>query len=243
MKEEDAICKAREYYKELHELHTGSLKHILPQLNEKLQNEEQNAKNIALRDIYIRLYLAVSSLLKLDSQTDFQTLVSITRTILELYLDIHLLCRDLIPNGTEKFAEFTKLKKFDIATKRKNWAEKNNYPFTEKFHHRVTYLEECDIGECKKRIKELWGTTLPNHWSGRDIASRATIVGNQAIEYYLLLYDLGNWYVHSGPLNWAGLDKTTADLIAGFSYVSIRIMFADCSQICIKNFNIKLDDH
>jgi len=237
--EDGIITNARQYYEDLKNLYDGASVKILPRLDEKLRNNKLTIEDTPLCNVYIRLYLAVGSLLRLNHRKDFQVLASTARIILELYLDIHLLNRNLIPKGFEKFKDFGKLKKFDIAKRRRNWAEENNFPYAEKFPKRLAYLKECTSFE--ERIQELWGSQVLNHWTGLDIASRAKKLGNQFIEYYLLLYDLGNWYIHSGPLNYVGLDKTTADLIAGLSYGIVADMFADASQLCIKNFNLELD--
>ena len=156
---------------------------------------------------------------------------------------MHLLNQELIPNGLKKFANFTEAKKFSIAEARRNWAMEKKFPFDEKCPQRAEYLRQNQVQNMPKKIKELWGRqTCPNHWSGLSLADRVGKLGTDFIEMYIKLYDLGNWYTHSGPLDWQFLgDGTITNAIAGLAYGSASKMLRECCNICVSIFNLNYD--
>lgn len=242
-KENDVIRQVNSFYKDLKKWHDFATQQILPDLDKKLRKGKPTPKDSALRDTFIRMYLVVGSIIKLNHFKDFHVLAGVTRTIFELYIDMHLLDKAKIDNGLEKFATFIAAKKFSTAKARKNWAEQNKFPFDEKFPQIANCLQEMEGNGMAKIIQQLWNSAkCPNHWSGLLIPDRVLKLGSDFIEEYIRFYDIGNWYVHPGPLDWQVLqDGKFTNIIAGFSYSGAVKMFCGCCKICVNHFNLQLD--
>ncbi|MCX5636114.1 MAG: DUF5677 domain-containing protein, partial [Planctomycetota bacterium] len=200
-KENDVICKVNSDLKGLHDFASQK---IIPKLDTKLRQCKPSIKDKAIADTYIRICLSVGSVIKLnESRRDFQALASASRTILELYIDMHLLDKEKINNGFEKFVAFVDAKRFSIAESDRNWSKENKFPFDEMFPERAEYLEEMTIKKMSEKIQQLWKKDkTPDHWSGLHMRDRAAKLGRAFVEKYIRLYYLGNWCVHSGPLDW-----------------------------------------
>jgi len=241
--ENNVISRAKSSHKELKKMHELTSKIILPELDIKLRSCQPSPKDCALRDTFIRIYLVVGSIIKLNHFKDFHVLASVTRTVFELYIDMHLLYKDKIDNGFEKFTEFGVAKKFSTTKARKNWAEQNKFPFDKKFPRRVEYLQNMASNKIPKKIQQLWKSTkCPDHWSALSVSDRVAKLGTDFIEKYIMFYDIGNWYIHSGPFDWKFLGNgTSTNIIAAFAYESSVEMFRECYNICANHFNLKLN--
>ncbi len=67
-------------------------------------------------------------------------------------------------------------------------------------------------------------------------------LGGYFIEEYIKLYDIGNWYIHPGPLDWQVLHNGTfTNKICGFAYIGAVKMFQECCNICVDHFNLQLN--
>ena len=237
------VSRANSSHKKLKELHEATSKIILPKLDIKLRSQQSSLKDCALRDILIRIYLVVGSIIKLNHFKDFHVLASVTRTVFELNIDMHLLDEEKINNGFEKFTEFGAAKKFSIAKARKNRAEQNGFPFDEKFPKRAEYLQKMESNGMLKKIQQLWKSKkCPDHWSALSVPDRVAKLGTDFIERYIMYYDIGNWYIHSGPFDWNFLKNgTSTNIIAAFAYESSVEMFRECCNICVSHFNLQLN--
>ena len=63
--------------------------------------------------LFYRLYPYARSLLKLDEPLDFQSVVSATRSGIEIYVDMELIHRDTIAQGVDKCDVFTDAQKLN----------------------------------------------------------------------------------------------------------------------------------
>jgi hypothetical protein len=242
IREDDVINKVAAFHADLKRLHDFTSQRLLPALDARLKQTEPSLKEAALRDTFVRIYLVVGSIIKLNHYKDFHVLASVVRTLFELYLDMHLLDREIVADGFERFREFTGAKKFSTAKSRRNWAMQVKYPFDEKFPARTKYLQQVETQKVAERIQNLWDAEgLPSHWSGLTMPDRAAKLGEEFIEMFILLYDLGNWYTHSGPLDWQLLeDGKNTNTIAGLVYAGAFEMFRDSCNICIKAFSLNI---
>jgi hypothetical protein len=205
--------------------------------------KHHNKKDEAIHYTFHCMYLWVGTLTCLNSELHFQAFASGLRSLLELYFDMHLLHKDTIPNGVEKFHRYPEVERYRSIKKCKELCKSKGISFEENFVERNKYLNrisETHIDEIK--IK-LWGKDgkgkpiNPSHWTGLSVPDRAAKLGNNYLKLYLQFSDYCSWYIHSGPAGYAGVRKETFNDFAGFSIMNVADMFSEAIKICIHNYS------
>ena len=228
-------------YQILSQFHSMIKNKIIPELDRTLREKQPSEKDCAFRDTFIRIFSAVGSLSKLNSRQDFLAAFSLTRIIFEIYIDMHLLEKDIVTDGINKYLNYLKCSKYKKLLGRKNWAEQNHFPFADKFPVHENFLQNPHQKENERTIIQLWGNKFPKHWSDLNLPDRCAKLGSEFIERLIEIYDLGNLSVHPGPLDWNLIkDVEGADIIIGYAYAHSLDMFIDCCKICSDHFNISL---
>jgi hypothetical protein len=77
--------------------------------------EEGRSSKTAMTNIYIRIYLWMNSMVKLNKPEDCLAIAGCVRSILELYVDLNLLNSNAILNDVEKFFSFLDVERQRVA--------------------------------------------------------------------------------------------------------------------------------
>ena len=103
------------------------------------------------------------------------------RSIIELYVDMELIHRNVIPNAIEKFEAFSEVQKLKAARRIDKFFAEN--PDLDKHPSRATVHREYiknNATQIDARTKELWGDgRKPEHWSGQNLIDRAKPLGKE----------------------------------------------------------------
>ena len=159
-----------------------------------------------------------------------QSLTSAERSVLEIYVDMELLHRNVVPDGLTKmltWADWQKLKaarrvdEFYVAN-----PELDTTP-SEAAVHRNFIANNAALIEQKAAI--LWsdGIVPPKrleHWTARNLPDRAKLLDKKFEALVLHRYDMRNFAVHTGLAGVMNLDKKTFEAMAAMSLNGI----ADC---------------
>ena len=97
---------------------------LLPALNALLN---PTPKEMALQLLFGRIRLLMETLSVLTNVRHFQSIVGASRTAVELYVDMHLLARNAIPDGLEKFGVFDRVQRLKAARRMIRFHSK--YPY------------------------------------------------------------------------------------------------------------------
>ncbi len=194
-------------------------------------------KNQFLKDIYDRIYLWVKSLLVLDSKEHFQAIASGLRSIFELYIDLHLLATDKIPDGVRKYKKFPKVKKFTIAVTSYELAKKYRISCDSR---KKLAQDTARRNEAEQLVASLWHKpkpenikTWPLHWSGESFRKRVLLLGSSFVEMYMDISDIGNMYVHSDPTGYAGMSPDFPHQLAFHGYNMARRILCEATDIIL----------
>jgi hypothetical protein len=134
-----------------------------------------------------------------------QCITSAERSVLELYVDMELLHRNVFVDGTDRILAHIKVQKVKAARRIIKFYTTNpdldtNPSYTEP--HRAFLATSKELTLAKAEI--LWGKDkngklrLPDHWSGVGLPKRAQKL-DKAIEHRVAQgYDMRNFAVHTG---------------------------------------------
>lgn len=162
-------------------------------------------KEEALNLLFGRIRLLSETLLGLTDVKHFQSIVGASRTVVELYVDMHLLAHDLIQDGTDKFFAFERVQKLKAARRMVSFHAK--YPHLRK---RGVETFNAFINAQKAAIDaeraRLWGEKASlQHWTGiNNFYDRPKDLGPDVQQFVNDGYDYRNWLLHSGAagVNW-----------------------------------------
>ncbi len=100
------------FFTATNEVFKFSEKYVIPILNAALNKSETEN---ALYTSYARMYLLLHALTQLNQIRDYQTVVSSTRSIFELFLDLKIIADNLIDKSVVKYFAFNEVEKFRVA--------------------------------------------------------------------------------------------------------------------------------
>ncbi|MGO9482468.1 MAG: DUF5677 domain-containing protein [Candidatus Kryptoniota bacterium] len=154
--------------------------------------------------LYNRTVLYLSSLVKLNTLADFQTVATSARSLFELVLDMALVNKDTTDESVDRLMAFTFVERYRVAKEAIDYFP--NHP------RQIDPMLSCKQDFCNdpkviKKVDEFadkygWRRTggklnLPKHWSRKDARSRSRHVGEKWEARYIRTY-MFSWYVHSG---------------------------------------------
>ncbi len=174
-----------------------------------------------LKTLYMRMFLLVQSLAKLDNAEDFQTVISTSRTLFEIYADIKLMVKyfpedPLLP---EKFEEIAIFKRFQKANRLSEFL-KENPQFEDNGSAKEFSEDEKVINKlstlCSKFDWDLNSKGLPKpieHWSGiKQLFQRLEKLDVKDELMYKEFYHIQSYFIHgSGD----GLFKISDSMLKG----------------------------
>ncbi len=195
-------------------------------------------KEEIIKGLYFRLYAWMLALESLKDTVHFQATAAATRSVFELLLDIKLLIEDKPTNPIGKIDAFIQVEKFRVAEKYVNFKKSNP-----SLKYRPDVAKENLVkkqGE-KDRIDQLilvnWGRDKKgklkrvDHWSGWDIAKRASEAGKGYELFYHESFALLSWYMHSGLVGIKGMSAEALSAVFGNSHMLAAPMFLDATLL------------
>lgn len=172
-----------------------------------LKDDEESLIS-ALRGTYLRAYYLLWSLTRLDHLGDFQVIMSISRSLFEIYLDqLHLL-KD--PGSSDLYQAFANIDKMKRAIKVSRHFGKSPHPELEdRFRHLLNMANDPhNIDACEKSLRDTFGITtdirqdgakhFPTHWSKINQIGKRAEINQTAHAFYLTYYAKASWSVHGG---------------------------------------------
>lgn len=166
----------------------------------------------ALVVLFNRIQLLIETLLVLTDGRHFQSIMGASRTAVELYVDMHLIDRQLIQDAVEKFFVFRRAQQLKAARRMIDFYAANPALRTRSldvFRDFVTINGQAIDADTTR----LWGggrrPVTPQHWSDRDLISRGRLVGVDVNQLVVEGYDYRNWLLHSGAAGVANMDLAT----------------------------------
>ena len=173
------------------------------QLIKELKGKENGVTSkTTILNIYGKICLWVQSIIKMDGPECCLALASSVRAILELFIDLNLIDRDIIKYGVDKYFSFPRVEKYrrakSIVEKRKKLLLniKTEDQFLSKSEN-----SESNINTLRKKW---WGKSkkgnpvIPDHWTNKTLWQRIEELNDQNIVgIYFSSYYYANWCVHS----------------------------------------------
>jgi hypothetical protein len=191
---------------------------LLPSLNTLVN---PTPKELALNLLFGRVRLLIETLLVLTNVRHFQSIVGASRTAVELYVDMQLLARDVIPDGVEKFLVFDRVQRLKSARRMID------------FHDKHPDLRERGVEAFRKFANEqgsaidadrarLWGEKArPDHWTNINLYERPKPLGPEFERLVNDGYDYRNWLLHSGA---AGVNGLSDEVLKALSANALHVV-------------------
>lgn len=191
---------------------------------------------------FYRMVASLRTATNLIYPYQIQALAATTRTAFELCVDIALLTRDLVPNGVEKFHQFTRVSRFSSAYKLVQFY--NLHPDLESEHDAPEQRALVNRAGIEQEIESLCGhlwnrRTAPQHWSNLRWEQQSQIVGPQMEEHFVRMSSWFAWLVHGGG---AGVGGISAGAFAGFE-VKFRDLLRDIVPRAFRQVGAELHMH
>lgn len=191
---------------------------VLPSLNTLIT---PSPKELALKLLFGRIRLLIETLLVLTNVRHFQSIVGASRTAVELYVDMHLVAQNVIPDGTEKFFAFDSVQRLKAARRMVEFHDK--YPHlrdrgVEQFR---TFITTEGAGIDAERAR-LWGAKAkPDHWTNINLQERPKALGPEFQRLVNDGYDYRNWLLHSGA---AGVNGLSDEVLKALSANALNVV-------------------
>lgn len=231
---------------------------LLPEYKKYLPDDRESK---TINSIFLRIYCQIKSFTKLNEITDFQSISFIARSILELYVDMHLIMNKSLEYYMEKYYSYQKIKLLSIS-KNQSFAGYIDDVLSDQDNPAREYFKD-NKDKIDEIILKYWGTDKngnllnPKHWSGLDLFSRIEKLKNviktfkELKSFYFNIVPYCNMYIHSDP---SGILNKTEEFYFVYVYNlsshvysminSVLKLFSDFLNINskLKNYEIKLDD-
>lgn len=203
----------------------------------------------AVYSTFLRIFVLVNSLIRLNKKIDFNGVAIITRTIFELLLDIKTVSESAVSSQTlERFFAFSEIDRFrkavrivELQKEHPSLVDHSLLPSD----IRKEYTEYPGRkAEIEYKVEKLWGKTRkgklnwPDHWTGSSIRKVSESFGNLYEQEYLELYCYLSSYTHGGPSAVLGMSEEALECVYAVSLECSRKMFVESLVICSDTFNI-----
>jgi hypothetical protein len=215
-------------------------KNVCPVVQATLQKTDHEK---ALTATYYRMCLFLRALAKLDDGAHFQVAAMAARSIFELLLDLKVLAED--PTLARKFFDFTWVSRYRKAKQLVDFLQANPNVDPTQHQHALALVNKPGVKKDRERIcrKDGWVDSkgkpkCPDHWSGKNIATRAKEAGIDYEEIYRSEYFLQSYYVHAGG---AGIDSMSHGALGSVfacSHALVQRLFAEATRIMARAFHL-----
>jgi Family of unknown function (DUF5677) len=201
---------------------------MIPQLKTLLK---PSAQEIALRDIYFKMYLLLRSALTMNRLDHFQSVAALTRSLFELLLDMKILARDKTGDAVKRYNEFPEIERYRRAEQLVVFDASNPNQIKQDLSAQRAFISDP---RRQARVTSAIGPIgrYPDHWTGRNARARARSTGEEVL--YVEVYALLSWYVHAGAAGTAGMSKDALESVFSVCHALIRRIFLDAIAICAK---------
>jgi hypothetical protein len=207
------------------------------------QHETLPLRPLAVASLGDRLIGHARIVPKVNSLVYQQTATAAERSVIELWLDIQLLHRNVVANGVERLFAFAEYQKLQSARRTVRFFSEHPHldesPSAALLHQ--AYIT-ANAARVDARTFELWGTPgqkppKPEHWSGMSVPDRAKAVSPEAQLLVLHGYDMRNFAVHSGVAGIMNVSATAQELIFVQSVTNV----AKCLMEVLRIIGIELE--
>lgn len=211
--------------------------------------EDGRTKRTAFLHSFGRMYCLVHSMVNLGNKDDLRVLVAehnlalagCLRAILEIFLDINLLARNIVDRGPEKFFSFENVERHRIAKNSLQLHEEYKHLSEDQLDRMKSYADGGSDAEIRMNdlIIGLWGVTKrekpnrPSHWTGMTVIQRVKNLGKDYVRYYQHSYHYCNWSLHSGYTDFLMANKEIASLFCAHIYNLANKMFTLAIDVLI----------
>ena len=198
MNEHDAISLANAYYDTTVAIERFVRSEVVPVLTTYDRN---NRFEEALAGLYYRMVLWCKSLSTLNDPAHFQVVRAGSRSVFEIYLDIHHLNNN--EDIAEKMFAFTSVWKYHSASKIRDFLASHPELDRKQFRHQISLAENVSRKEeFDELIAKFWPNLgrrkAPDNWSGKNVHELAKEAGVEFELRYREEYGLSSLFVHSG---------------------------------------------
>jgi len=187
---------------------------------------------------YRRSTANVATLLELKAAKHFQAISMLARALFELAVDIRLI--DVIPNSCEKMIALVDVEKLKCA--RKIIKFKTDHPAAKVDTTTYDAFVANNGTSVDSLQATLWPTKKVDHWSGRDLRSRVTLLKAPFEEIYDVSYPRLSWQVHSGLTGVVNLQPETFTLMCGEGFRLAVESYLETLSAMIQEFKLAKAD-
>ena len=191
--------------------------------------EDGRTRKTTLLHLYGRIFSVTHGIVKLNDIRSCQLLTASLRILLELYIDMSLIVKNLVHNDIEKFFSFSETYKIRSAKNLIRIDKELQRPI-EKSSALENYLVNAE--QITQKAHRLW-KQKPNHithWTNLHLEERARKANE--LEMYRDVYYYGNMFVHSGYID-IGKAEDDAHLLCSHVYsIALEIFKQSTELIC-----------
>jgi len=210
-------------------------------------NPSDRERNLLL--MYIRAMAWMSSIKVLNKSVHFQAIVSGSRALLEIFVDMSLLSYDKTDSSLLKMKWWEKSAKYKAAETFVNYYQSHGAAVPDEYQSLLDFVTS-NKKEIEKKRLELWPTKNnkpkhpPNRWIGQPtLFEDIKIVGENygalikeelgmsLTEYYRTEYSRMNWMVHGSALT--GIREYSTESFHGLCALAYKNC-SDLAMLCIK---------
>ncbi len=202
-------------------------------------------KEKAILEVYTRIKLWVKTIIKLNNFYDFQGNASALRSVFELYLDLHLLERDIDEKLTRQYFDYAVVERYrsvsDISAFNKKHPELKPDALAE-------YILQSSFNQQDiiNTIERNWGSPIknngkinfPKHWTNKTRYQVAKDLGPEFESLYLDIYPKLSWFVHSDPTGYQRMNDFVSITLLSYIYLVTLQLLEAATIICAKEFRI-----
>lgn len=216
---------------------------IIPVLRGQL---DLKVREQAVTGTYYRMYAWMKTLGVLNGPIYHQAVAAGARTLFELMLDLKILAEDTTGDDIKKFLAFPEIEKYRVAKKLTEFREAN------------PALSDVDTGPMRafldvpERAADVvllqttyYGTDRnakpikPSHWTGKKADQRAREAGKQYESWYVELWSLLSWHMHSGSVGYQGLSEDGMHSLFGLAHRHAQIFFLNGTVLCAEAMKLR----
>lgn len=208
------------------------------------QTAQHPPRQTALIGLFYRMMGFSNTARQLQSPVHQQSLTSAERSVIELWIDMELIHRDVIPDGVEKIMAFIDFQKLKAARRTVSFFQK--HPELDETPSKATPHQgfiDAKGAEVEATARQLWPrpdgkAPKPDHWSGISLPERAEKLGVQEELQVLEGYDMRNFAVHTGLAGIMGFDATAFEIMCSQAVQGISACMLSALRILGKELKV-----
>jgi hypothetical protein len=199
----------------------------------------------AITGTYFRMYAWMKTLEVLNSSMHYQAVTSAARTLFESMLDLKILIEDTTGAQIQRFLAFPTAEKYRVAKKLLAFHDANpGVSDRETGAMRAFVDAPGKAAEVELLRQANWGVDRhgkpirPKHWTGKNMDERARDAGKQYETWYVELWSMLSWHMHSGSVGYVGLSESGMHALFGKSHRHAQLFFLNGTVMCAKAMKV-----